>query len=188
MLLIVILSPLVCFSHRTMVSFHCHRCWLLFSVFFGFLISHECDHSLGSLLTPKLLCWAIILSPYISPQKHASRIVLCSGNVAVDCDWCCSDITPISSLLAAGDPPVKNCPGLIIRRRRADSATRWEQPQDLTSTSLGPSAVTCCPCRNGLETEAYPWSILTDGWKYREWKEIPKVQLSSRGDSGLPPG
>ena len=30
--------------------------------------------------------------------------------------------------------------------------------------------------------------ILPYGQSYWEWNSVPKVQLSSRGDSGLPPG
>ena len=52
----------------------------------GFLISHECDLSFGSLLTSELLFWAIILSTYTPPQKSASGLVLCSGYDAVDDD------------------------------------------------------------------------------------------------------
>ena len=46
----------------------------------------------------------------------------------------------------------------------------------------------CCPRRNSLVTEAYPWSILTDGRRYQEWKAIMKVHPSSRGNSFLPLG
>ena len=56
----------VCFSLNTMASFHCHRCLLLFFVvFLCFLIAHECEHLLGSLITWEVLCWAIILLLYI---------------------------------------------------------------------------------------------------------------------------
>ena len=44
----------------------------------------------------------------------------------------------------------------------------------------------CRPRRNRLATDVYPWLILMYKQKYREWKAIPKVQPSSRGDSGLP--
>ena len=81
------------------------------------------------------------MSPYTPHRKPASGLVLCSGDDAVNVDRCCSDITPLSPLLAAGGPPVKNWPGLIIRRRRADSTRRRERPQDLASTSLWPSVV-----------------------------------------------
>ena len=37
-------------------------------------------------------------------------------------------------------------------------------------------------------TEAYPRFIIPEGRRYGECKAITKVQPSSRGDSGLPPG
>ena len=81
--------------------------------FLGFLIAHECDHSLGSLLTYELIFSAIILSPYTPPQKPASGLVLSSGDEAVDGDWYCRDTTPLSPLLYAGSPPVKIRPGSL---------------------------------------------------------------------------
>ena len=92
MLLLVILSRWVCFSPSTMVSFHHHCCWLLFYFFiFGFLISHECDHSFGSLLTSKLLSWAIILSPYTPPL----------GSLLVDSFSAVATTSPMATDIAA---------------------------------------------------------------------------------------
>ena len=105
---LVILSWWVCLSLSTMVFFHRQRCWLLFfELFLGFLVAHECDHSLELLLTYELLFWAIILSPYNPPLKPDSGLVLCSGDDAVDGDWSCSDTAPLSPLLAASGHPSK---------------------------------------------------------------------------------
>ena len=79
----------------------------------GFLIAHECDHSLGSLLTYELIFSAIILSPYTPPRKPTSGLVLCSGDNAVNGDWSYSDTAPLSPILAAGGPLVKICPGSL---------------------------------------------------------------------------
>ena len=65
MLLIVILSWWVCFSPRRMALFHRHCFFCYFIDFLCFLISHEFDHSLGSLITLAVLFWAIIISLYI---------------------------------------------------------------------------------------------------------------------------
>ena len=98
-----------------MALFHCQCCRLLFFLLFGFLISHECYHTFGTLLTLELLCWAIILSPYPPPppRKPASGLVLCSGNDAVNNNWYCRETVPLSPLLAADGPPVKICPGSL---------------------------------------------------------------------------
>ena len=89
--------------------------WLIviFCFFWGFLIDHECDHSLGSLLTYELLFWAITLSPYTPPREPDSGLVLYSGDDALDGDWYCSDTAPLPPLLAAGGPPVKILPGSL---------------------------------------------------------------------------
>ena len=65
MLLRVILSWWVCFLPSIMASFH-HHCWLL-SYFncFCFLISHECNHLFGLLITLEFLSWLIILLLFI---------------------------------------------------------------------------------------------------------------------------
>ena len=75
------------------------------------------------------------------PWKPASGLVLCSGNVAIDDDRSCSDTAPLSLLLADGSPAVEKSSRIIIRRRRADSASKWEHLRDLASTSLWPSMV-----------------------------------------------
>ena len=87
--------------------------WGFLGFFLGFLIAHECDHLLGSLLTYKLLCWAIILSPYTPPRKPASGLVLCSGDDAIDGDWSWSDTAPLYPLINYGGPPVKFRPGSL---------------------------------------------------------------------------
>ena len=69
--------------------------------FLGFLIAHEYDHSLGSLLTYEVLCWAIILLPYTPPRKPASGLVLCIGVDCIDGNQSFRDIAPLSPLLAA---------------------------------------------------------------------------------------
>ena len=186
MLPLVILSRWV-FSPSKMESFHCQCCWLLFFGCFGvFLIAHKCDHSFGLLLTSKLLCWAIILSTHTPPWKPDSGLVLCSINDAIDGNRFCSDTTPILTLLADGGPPVKLCPGslydgaaLIVPE---DGSTHgiWRPPR------CGHLWSGCCLCHNRLAEEAYPQSIPPDGKKYWEWKESPKVRLSSRGDSAPP--
>ena len=140
MLLLVIMSQWVCFSPSTMVSFHHHRCWLLFfGVFLVASFHHECNHSFGLLCLSDLLCWAIILLPNNPPLKPDSGIILFNDNDAVDGNQSCSDTIPLSSLIAVDGPPFKNRPGSIMRQRRADSVRRWEHPQDLASTILWPS-------------------------------------------------
>ena len=62
---------------------------------------------------PKLLYWAIILSPYTPPRKPTSGLVLCSGDDVINGDWYCSDTAPLSPLIAASGPPVKICPGSL---------------------------------------------------------------------------
>ena len=122
------------------------------------------------------------------PRKPASGLVLCSGDDAVDGDRSCSDTTPLSHILAAGGPPVKKTPGslydgaALIAPEGGNTCRIWRPPR------CGHRRLGCRSCRNQLATEAYPHSILPDGQRYREWKAIPKVQLSSRGNSGLPPG
>ena len=54
-----------CFSPNTMVLFHRHRCWLLyFCITIFYLLTDDCDHSLGSMITLEVLFWSIILSLY----------------------------------------------------------------------------------------------------------------------------
>ena len=54
-----------CFSPSTMASFHSHHCWLLcFLIILFSLPTDDCDHSLVSLITLVVLCWAITLSLY----------------------------------------------------------------------------------------------------------------------------
>ena len=54
-----------CFYPSIMSLFCRHCCWLLyFEVFLWFLPMNDCDHSLGFLITLKVLCWAIIFSLY----------------------------------------------------------------------------------------------------------------------------
>ena len=129
-----------------------------------------------------------IVAIYPPPRNPASGLVLCSGNDAIDGGRSCSHTAPLLPLLAVGGPPVKFRPGslydgaaLIVPE---DGNTRgiWRPPCCVHRWSG------CSPCRNRLTTEAYSWSIIMDGQKYREWKEITKVRSSSRGNSGLPPG
>ena len=102
MLLPVILSWWGCFSPSTMAFFHRQHCWLLFlNYFLGFLIVHECDHSLGSLLIYKLLCWAIILSPYTPPSEA------CFWTCTLQWRWSRRHLSP---LLASGIPPIRIFP------------------------------------------------------------------------------
>ena len=136
-------------------------CCLLFFLgrLLGFLIAHECDHSFGSLLPSKLIFWAIIFCPYDPPWKPASVLFLCSGNGAADGNQSCRGTTPISYLLASGDPPVKKWQGSIIRRCCANSSRRRERPQYLVSTLLWPLAVrlSSSPKRLGGRATAPPW-------------------------------
>ena len=182
----VILSRQVCSSPSTMVSFHRHRCWLLF-LGGGFFIAHECDHWFGSLITSKLIFWSNHIVAMYPPRNLASGLVLYSGYNTINNNWSCSDTAPISPLLAVGGPPVKKQPGPIIWQRRAYIFRRWETRRTWFPPCCGHRRPGFCPCRNRLATEAYPRSILPDGRKYREWKEIYKVQPSSRGDSPPPP-
>ena len=110
---LVILSWWVCFSLSKMVFFTVNVDCYFLGYFSGFLIAHECEHSLGLLFTYKLLFWAIILSPYTPPWKPASGLVLCSFDDAVYGDWSFSETSPLSPLLAAGVPPVKIRPGSL---------------------------------------------------------------------------
>ena len=115
-------------------------------------------------------------------------LVLCSGDDAVDGNRYCSNTVPLSSFIAAGGPPVKNCLGslydgaALIVPERGNTRGNWRSPH------CGHRRQGCRPRCNRLATEAYPRSILPDGCKYLEWREIPKVQPSSRGDIGPPPG
>ena len=59
--------------------------------------------------------------------------------------------TPIPPLLSAGVPPVKNRPGLMIRRRRGDSARRMKLLRDLASLE---SLLTYPICSHAI-TETY---------------------------------
>ena len=161
---------------------------VIFWFFFCFLIAHECDHSFGSLLTSELFCWEIILSPYTPSRKPASGLVLCSGDDAIDGDQSCSNTSSLSPILAAGSPPIKNRPGSLYDRAalivpEGENTHRIWRPPRCDHCWSG-----CCPCRNRLVTEAYHRSILLDRRNYWEWKAITKVQPSSRGDIGLPPG
>ena len=129
----------------------------LLILFFGcFLIAHECDHSFGSLLTYELLCWAMILLPYNPPWKPDYGIVLCSCNNAVDGDQSCSDIAPLSPLIANGVPPVKNSTGslydgaALIAPEGGNTYGIWRPPRFVHQWSG------CFPHHNRLETEAYP--------------------------------
>ena len=139
LLLLFILSQWFFFSQHNGVVSPSPLLIFFWGYFFGFLIAHECDHLFGSLLTSKLLFWAIILSTYTPPRNHASGIVLCSVDKAVDGDQSCSYIAPLSPLISVGGPPVKNWPGSIIWQCRVDSARSWEHPRDMASTSLWPS-------------------------------------------------
>ena len=171
-----------------MANFHHHRSWLFFFVFFCFLISHECDHSFVSLLTSKLLCWAIILLPYTPPWKPSSGLVLWSGKDAVDDDQSYSSTAPLSPILAAGIAPVKNCPRSLYERAAKIASEIGNTRGIWIPHCCGHQRSCCCPRCNHFTTESYPQSIFPDGQKYREWKAIPKVQPSSQGDSGFPQG
>ena len=139
------------------------------------------------MLTSELLCWGIILLSFAVSQKPDSRLVLCSGNDTVDGDRFCSDIGPLSPLLAAGSPPVENNPeslydgAVMIAPEGGNPRGIWRPPR------CGHWRSGCCPRHNRLGTEAYPRLFLQYGKKYQEWKEIMKVQPSSRGDSPPPP-
>ena len=100
------------FSHHNGVVSPSTLLIVIFCFFGGGVvrIAHECDHSLGSLLTYELLCSAIIFLPYNPPQKPASGLVLCGGYDAINGDRSCSNTTHLSPLLAAGGPPIKSCP------------------------------------------------------------------------------
>ena len=72
------------FSTSTLASFHHHQCWLIgFIIFLCFLISHECYHLLGLLITLEVLCWAIILLLFINIFLQAQRC--CFTITVVDC-------------------------------------------------------------------------------------------------------
>ena len=122
------------------------------------------------------------------PQNPASGLVLCGGYDVVDGNRSCSNTASIYPLLAAGGPPVKINPGslydgaALIAPEDGNTRGIWRPPR------CGHRWSVYRPRRNRLATDAYPWLVLPDGRKYREWKAIPKVQPSSRGDSGLPPG
>ena len=47
------------------------------------------------------------------PQKPDYGLLLCSGDVIFDGNRSCSDTVPLSPLLSAGGPHVKNCPGSL---------------------------------------------------------------------------
>ena len=54
------------FSTSKMVLYHYHHFWLLFFVIFiCFLLADDCNHSLGSLITSKVIFWVITLLLYI---------------------------------------------------------------------------------------------------------------------------
>ena len=86
---------------------------VIFCFSLAFLIAHDCDHSLGLLITYELLCWAIILLPYTPPRKPVFVLVLCSGNDAVNGNWYFSDTAPLSPILSAGGPSAKIRPGSL---------------------------------------------------------------------------
>ena len=187
MLLLVILSRWVCFLPEKWCRFIINivDCY---SIFFCFLVSHECDHSFGSLLTSKLLFRATILSPYNHPRNPASELVFCSGHDTVYGNWYCSNTAPLSPLLATGGPPVKIIPGslydsaVLIAPEYGNTRSIWHPPCCAHRWSG------CCPRCNCLATEENPQSILPYGCRYQKWKAITKVRPSSRGDSGFPLG
>ena len=165
-----------------MVSFHRHHCWL----FFCFLIANECDHSFGSLHTTELLCWAIILLPYTPPQEPSSGLVLCSGDDTVNGDLSCSDTAPISNLIAAGFPPIKNRRGSTIRRRHADSTCYFlvvvfgfliAHECDHSFGSMLTSELLCweiilLPYTPPPPSEAWFWTRTMQWRRHRQWRPI----------------
>ena len=93
------------------------------------------------------------------PWKSASGLVLCSGDDAVDCDRYCSNTAPLSPWR----PTRQNSSRIIILRRHADSARRWDTCGIWRPPCCGHHWPGCHPCRNRLVTEAYPESIFPDG-------------------------
>ena len=128
------------------------------------------------------------MSPYTPPRKPDSGLVPCNGDDAVDDDRSFRDTVPISLILAVGGPPIKNQTGplydgaALITPKGGNAREIWYPPR------CGYQRPGCRPCRTHLATEAYTQSILPYRRIYREWKVIMKVQPSSQGDSGLPPG
>ena len=56
----------VCYFPITMVLYHCHHCWLLFFVdLHCYLPMDNFNHSLVSLTTVNVPCWAILLELFI---------------------------------------------------------------------------------------------------------------------------
>ena len=126
--------------------------------------------------------------PYTFPRKPASRLVICSGDNAVDGDQYFSNTAPLSHLLSAVGPPFKNSPVSLYDGDALIVPEGGNTRGICRPPHFGHRRSGCRPRRNRLATEAYPQSILPDGQKYREWKAIPKVQPSSWGDRGLPLG
>ena len=99
------------------------------------------------------------------PRKPDSGLVLCSEDDAVDGDWYRSDTAPISPILPAGGPPVKNRPGSLY-----DGAALIA-PEDGNTLQASVRSQRWCPVRLGMGVVQAPdWTIyLVDINSTRYW-------------------